>query len=402
MGRFFSSTTRTLGLWRIELDQEETNETLQVLGEAGHDSVDSFVLDHCTGYCDVVLATVLAITHVQYVQIHGGSDCLYALGMGLARSQTLMKLSLTCIDSDALTESAAYAIAKGLTLTKSLQELRFRLCKFDSSDLFHTIANGLMRNKTLQRLELLQCRLHDEEGANLMSALQHHPVLKFLRLGGNCFRSKTMEAIAIWMMERDCKLEKLDFASQHVQNQDVSAVVGALRENASLKHLDLSGNKLGDSIAVSLWEALRHNKTLDCLCLQQNHFSDHAAERLSECLPYWSSLRSLKLYGHPYSAEISKKLLGALEYNSTLEDLSMCVYASYAVQKRIRHQLHLNRAGRGLCRDPMAPAALWPYILARINQLWKDREKTKRSVLYGLLRDSPGFSSRGVVLWRGC
>jgi Ran GTPase-activating protein (RanGAP) involved in mRNA processing and transport len=387
MGRYLSTKTLILGLWRIELNRKETDKTIRFI-EASSDSWNSFILDDCSGYCDVMLATVMA-TKVQNIHINRNSNNLYALGMGLISAEHLVKLSLSAITTD-WTESAAFAIAKGLMHTSSLKELTWSRCKFDHGDSFFILADGLKENKSLRRVEMQKSHLQDEEGAYLISALQGHPCLTALSLEGNYLDRETMNEIGGWMMLKDCRLEKLDLGYQLVHDKDITAIADALMTNCSLRCLDLSGNGLNDDAVLDLWKALRENTTLEYLCLQQNNLSDQAAAGLANNLPHLS-LKAVKLYGHPYSKDISELILQALVYNTKLESLSLGAYTSFSVQKQIRHHLHLNRAGRGLCRDSKAPASLWPHFLARTNTFWKNDIETHISVVYGLLREQPGI-----------
>jgi hypothetical protein len=391
MGRFVSSNKQILGLWRMELDDKELDEIIDIV-RASPDSWNSCVLDNCSGYCDVLLAAVLLTTKIRSLQIHGSSNNLYALGMGLANAQSLVELSLTSISKGSWTESETLAIAKGLKNTTSLQDLSIQKCVFDRTELVYNLSDGLKGNRTLHRVELQKCQLDDREGMYLISSLGGHPCLKALCLAGNCFQNLTMEAIGTRLTAKDCQLEIIGLGSQQGQyDLDVSAIVAALKSNRSVRFLDLSGNHLKDDDVVDLWGSLQENTTLHHICLQNNELTDDAVVPLAGALPFLS-LRSIRLEGHAYSQEVSNLVKEALDHNVVLEALSLGVYSSCAVHKKIRHHLCLNRAGRGLCRDfTQQPVTLLHHLLARVNRLWKTNREINLSVIYGLLLEHPGM-----------
>jgi hypothetical protein len=350
----------SLGLWRIELDLNETENTLHVL--ESRDSWDQFVLDKCSDYCDVTL--VYAMLRARRVHILGYSLSnsntvgLYALGMGLVRAKNLNELCLSTVD---VSESTASALTLGLQSTDCLKILIFQRCRL-SDQVINLLTKGLQDNTTLRQLQVDKCQfntpqLHQDEKCQqqgfiqiLVSMKNHHPSLIKVKAVGIAWTPSSMQALSALMsrqqlkhLDLSCCLETPNEPSEPpVCRQSLLApIISSLSSNLSLQTLGLSGHNIGDDIAGCLADVLAVNSTLQELDLQHNRITDKGISRI------------------------------------------------------ITYYLHLNQAGRRLhaSPSPSVPTSLWPLVLARINRLWasdRRRKEMRASGIYGMLQEHPG------------
>jgi hypothetical protein len=390
----------TLGLWRVELDLNETENTLHVL--ESRDSWDQFVLDKCSDYCDVTLVYAMVRAHRVHIlgySLSNSNVCLYALGMGLLRAKNLGELCLSKVD---VSESTASALTLGLKSTECLKILIFHRCRL-SGQVIKLLAKGLEDNTTLRQLEVDKCQfstheLEQDQGfTQILTSMNHHPSLINLKAVGIAWTPSSMQALSALMKRQqlkhlafNCCMETPNEPFESVYRQSLAPIISSLSCNLSLQTLILSGNNLGDDAVGYLSDALTVNSTLQELDLQHNRITDKGLGVLASCLPHMK-LHTLLLSRNLYSKEASEEILRSLPHNTTLQVLHL--YTTLRVSRRITYYLNLNQAGRQLHASPRVPASLWPLVLARINRLWASDIRIKEvraSGIYGMLQEHPG------------
>jgi hypothetical protein len=104
--------------------------------------------------------------------------------------------------------------------------------------------------------------------------------------------------------------------------------------------------------------------------------NDEAVFDFCTHLPDMSSLRCITMYGHPFTPLASEWLMRALECNTSLEAAALGACTTAETQNRIRHYLHLNRAGRRACRDDRYNPGMWSHLLARAKIICGATTKT--------------------------
>jgi hypothetical protein len=401
MGRIEMTNPNALGLWRVELDLNETKNTIRVL--ESRDSWDQFVLDNCSDYCDVTLVYAMLRAHRVHILGHALSNsnvCLYALGMGLVTANNLVELCLSTVD---VSESTASALTLGLKGTDCLKILIFQRCRL-SDQVIKLLAKGLEDNATLRQLEVDKCQFthelhqHDHEGfIQILASMNHHPSLINLKAVGIVWTASSMQALSaltkrqqLKHLDLNCCMETPNEPSESGRRQHLAPIISLLPSNLSLQTLILSSNNLGDDMVSRLVDALAVNSILQELHLQQNRITDKGLGILAACLPHMK-LHTLLLSGNMYNKEASEQILLSLPQNTTLQ--VMHLYTTLRVSRRITYYLNLNQAGRRLHARPNVPASLWPLVLARINRLWASdimRKEMRASGIYGMLQEHPG------------
>jgi hypothetical protein len=400
MGRMVMRNPNALGLWSVELDLNETENTLHLL--ESRDYWDRFVLDKCSDYCDVTLVCAMVRAHRVHIlgySLINSNVCLYALGMGLVRAKNLGELCLSTVD---VTESTASALKLGLKGTDCLKILIFQRCRL-SDQVIKLLAKGLEDNATLRQLEVDRCHftheLQQDEGfTQILASMNHHPSLINFKAVGIAWTPSSMQAFSALMkrqqlkhLDLNCCMETPNEPSESVYCPSlVVPIISSLPCNLSLQTLILSGNNLGDDMVGRLADTLTVNSTLQVLDLQHNRITDKGLGVLASCLPHMK-LHTLLLSQNLYSKEASEEILLSLLHNMTLQVLHL--YTSLRVSRRITYYLNLNQAGRRLHASPSVPISLWPLVLARINRLWVidiKRKEMRASGIYGMLQENPG------------
>jgi hypothetical protein len=165
-------------------------------------------------------------------------------------NKCLTKLDLSKIE---MTRQQAAALGAGLVTFNSqnhFKELYMSEIMFAEDGAITELAFGLKHDSSLCILHVDYCNLGDAELAELVGAVESHPSLKELALGGNAGQEHTMVALGKVLATRSCRLEELDFSGQCNDNGGLTGWLGpltqGLRWNVSLTCLNLSYCKLLD------------------------------------------------------------------------------------------------------------------------------------------------------------
>ncbi|XP_056304433.1 uncharacterized protein LOC130216564 [Danio aesculapii] len=125
----------------------------------------------------------------------------------------------------------------------------------------------------LEKLLVCGCSITEEQCVILTSALNSNPShLRELNLSWNNLGDSGVKNLSDFLMNPQCRLEKLQLRGSFMTYEGCSAVTSALNSNPShLRELNLSGNNLGDSGVKNLSDFLmnprcRLEKLLVCGC----------------------------------------------------------------------------------------------------------------------------------------
>uniref|UniRef100_A0A8C6J2S6 NACHT domain-containing protein n=1 Tax=Melopsittacus undulatus TaxID=13146 RepID=A0A8C6J2S6_MELUD len=168
-----------------------------------------------------------------------------------------------------------------------------------------------------------------------------------LRLDNNQFKDNVMELLGSMLSVKDCHIQKLSLAENHISNKGAKALARSLLVNRSLTALDLRNNFIGPTGARALFlalllspcslqhntikeegatflaEALLTNHRLMTLQLQKNAIGAHGARRIAEALKQNCSLKELILSSNSVGDDGSVALAEALKVNHSLQSLDL-------------------------------------------------------------------------------
>ncbi|XP_067916086.1 NACHT, LRR and PYD domains-containing protein 3-like [Heterodontus francisci] len=179
-----------------------------------------------------------------------------------------------------------------------------RLTPIDCVVLSHVI--GLC--DTLKHLNLENCYIQ-YEGLQRLGPVLHK--CRELRLGRNKLGDPGVKLLSAALMNKDCKIQKLELKSNALTDSCAEDLASALSTNQSLMVLSLSNNKLGDSGVKLLSVALRNpDCKVQTLVLKNNALTGSCTEDLASTLSTSQSLTDLIL-GNNKLGDSGVKLLSA-------------------------------------------------------------------------------------------
>jgi hypothetical protein len=235
----------------------------------------SITLDECTGdYIDRCITLLLSL------------DNVHTLNMS----------------SIMLTAFSAYAL-ESIGFNKHLKVLELDL--LDLSHAIPALAKGLKINKSLEILTASRCGLGDDQVAELVGALEHHPEIQELKLFGNKCRQQGLLAVTNLLQNPNTKIRFLDLSYQHVledQDFDISWLCAALTNNKSLKILDMDNDSIDDGHLSHLIAALCENTTLEDLRLNHNLITGDGVGVLASKFGKMKGLKKLSMYSNKFDA----------------------------------------------------------------------------------------------------
>jgi hypothetical protein len=156
-------------------------------------------------------------------------------------------------------------------------------------------AFGLKQNSSLCILNVHLCDLGDTQLAELVGAVESHPTLTELSLGGNGGQKHAWVALGKVLASRSCRLEELDFSNWSVDNDweltamrfadgSITELVSGLKHNTSLRILNVDGCDIRDAELAELVGALESHPSLKQLELGRNAGHKHALVALGKVL----------------------------------------------------------------------------------------------------------------------
>jgi Ran GTPase-activating protein (RanGAP) involved in mRNA processing and transport len=356
--------------------EDEVIEAIVDLIEKQHNGVDTVNLDDCGAYLNKqAVQMARALGQCKDVRLSEPTFLTkFFLETFIVSATRLRTLRI----QDRFLTDQIEALAKGLTINKSLEDLdlsRSRLLENSTS----ILAGGLEHNTSLLKLTLRSLSLTDDGMEKLLSSLIFHPSLQVLDLSFNHCRK--MVAVADFLRS-NTQLQVLNIGYQNMwqaAHLEVSSLAAALIENRSLKCLRLARCKLKDNDAIILADALRHNMTLQHLDLRENNFTDIGIEALACAIGDDDSkcgLRKISVAKNQFGTVGIVSLLKAAESNWNLfhVDITRYPHPDSTYVGKIQFYTALNRGGRRLLVESL-PSSIWPFVFQRIRNLdWFDDE----------------------------
>jgi Ran GTPase-activating protein (RanGAP) involved in mRNA processing and transport len=347
----------------------------------------------CRGRLDMVLEIVMS-TKVRRLILASEEQqrILPALIQGLESNERLLTLGLHDIQ---FSKDNLLLLCRGLVQSGNVMEVSFNKSTF--SDFAHVpLAIGLRMWASVQHLSFQDCRLTDEQCAEIISSLAGHKSLMELSLDGNECKSLGMKALG--RILPNSSLLVLDLSSQKLKPGETLDLVEFSQALAKsrISCLQLSDNRINDFNMAFLARSLCENRSLQVLHLAWCHLSIHTIEMIAEGISPNSTLSKLILYDceicdagiTAFSRHMSrmgglkqldlggKQNLGVQGINNFLLGLSTNmeldeVHLPASEQtKTIQFFCDVNRAGRRIFRSQdTASAGLWPLILERAQEM---------------------------------
>ncbi|KAG7343041.1 hypothetical protein IV203_020986 [Nitzschia inconspicua] len=237
---------------------------------------------------------------------------------------------------------------------KTISYLSIRSCRFLGEGTFLHVVDGLRQINQLRTLNVSYCNLADNEIISFVLALEQHPKMTNVHLGGNCcYSQESVQTIASWIRRPSCRLSDLNLRSLWVgfseegllqRLVDLEPLFNAISENESICHLSLPENYLEDDEIVKLTSSLsaRSQKNLRFLDVGDNPFEEKGAMLLADLVQRFCSIQAIRFENHFMHYQCSELVKLLAEFNG------------------FRHWLLDERVNISL--------SVWPYALEKVQQ----------------------------------
>lgn len=335
---------------------------------------------------------------IEYTRLDREAACI--LSDGLKKTRTLKKLEIlgSFIHSEDCTEEDGIRVDPLIILTE-----------------------GLCQNTSLEEFVLSHCDLCDADIGRIFNALIDHPTLQSLKHVGNSCGVLSLKILGCLLSSPKCQLRSLGF-SDNKRNAD--ALVAAIGGHHSLQKLSLSANNFDQADFDKILLALsKCPPTLEYLDMSRNDITMNLSDLLivlskfpcllevdmrlnriaklgflenKEFLPWAYARASCKLRRLNLDFNPILRLFGTSDYdiiclvaylNSARElgFLGSGFEESKINSPWLGHLLDMNRCGRILFQDEyrQISVALWPEVLARANEIFKnDLKRQSNAVMH--------------------
>jgi hypothetical protein len=359
---------------------------------------------YSSGRVDEILHVVSSFDMFEEMFFEGDDSGLsqqgfWSMSAAMKFNKTLTKLHLEDID---MTRQQAAALGAGLITSNSehFKELCMERVRFADGAITE-IASGLKKNASLCMLNVYGCNL-DAELAEVVDAVESHPSLKALVLGGNQGQEQALVALGKVLTSSRCRLEGLGFCRQNRDPGGLSGRLGmlaqALEGYSSLTNLNLSSNSLVDEDIDHLRRILATCRLLEKVDLSDNIITLSGFVCLTQSVP--KSLKSFLFTRNYFAMEDAACHTIALFE----EHPQMCEIGfgsrnfNWPMDQKFQHIRDLNRCGRILllAREAAIPLSVWPIVLARANTLLEgsrnSEERTSNAIFH--LLQGPALMQR--------
>lgn len=317
---------------------------------------------------------------------------------------------------------------------------RFAIEQVEGHSAVH-LASGLKRNTTLRLLAFRGSYLYDSTLALLVQSLIGHPTLKALHVTFSDFGPETISSLQRLLSSPYCQLQELELSNLVSLSDtptrlfDIQNFIFRMPINHSLRSLSLMKQELTDFDVNLLLQNLFKFPELRTLNLQLNRIRDLATVTKNFTAsstqpptfpPNNKRLRSLNLDYNDCFA-INRRTTTKLDDDRTRtailrllavfpqlgdlgNDFLQAVEDSTSRSKggadgmlvpfSVQHRMDMNRCGEHLLRaESTLPLSAWPFVLAKVNNTWKNNNSLSRqaNVQYHLLREGPAFGAREAL-----
>lgn len=264
---------------------------------------------------------------------------------------------------------------------KSIRLLSMSSSRFLGENSFHVFCSGLKYVESLKTLDLSYCNLQDSEIIPLIESIKTLPDIEYLDLEKNFCRSQSsVDAIAKWISEENCKLRSLNVGALWTGFSDE----GLLRRFVDPR---------------PLFSALGHNSSLCNLNISENYLENGEIQHLTDSIlsqKRSTNLCSLDVGVNPFDENGASSLLQLVRDLKTVQNLQFeNSFMKYECAQLIKIQAEANYFDSFIGKSVDIPLSLWPNILARIQRGTRIGKSKKPSSLssdhiYRLLQGRTG------------
>jgi hypothetical protein len=211
---------------------------------------------------------------------------------------------------------------------KSVSCLSMRSCRFVGEGTFMHVVDGLQHVTNLKTMNVSYCNLDDSIIVPLANALQQHPSIINVHLGGNCCRSaESVQTIASWIRQPACQLLDLNlrslwtgFSDEGLLQRfvDIAPIFDAISENQSIVRLSISENYLDNNDIAMLAHSLgtRPTENLRFLDVGDNPFGEKGARILLSLVQNLRSIQAIRFENHFMHYNCSELVKLLAEFNT--------------------------------------------------------------------------------------
>lgn len=245
----------------------------------------------------------------------------------LTQSKTLRSFSLNSrgildddFDTTPINLNVFAKILKSNTTLTSLELIGSKLY-LEEHDVPEFHAN-LSANKTLQSLSLPRCELPDKAIRIISKALENHPVLCSLDLGGLKLGTGKLIPI-IENLNKLPKLTKLSLYDNKMGATDIKALTENLIDKNKLVELDLSNNDFGKGELEPLIDSLKINRSLTSLGIGNTNLPPKSLNALALALTHNKTLTKLNVKDLDLKPELSALAIAIILKHNVVVDLPL-------------------------------------------------------------------------------
>ena len=222
-----------------------------------------------------------------------------------------------------------------ISSNQSLEYLNISNCKITNDD-FANIMKSTSLLESIKHLDISGNTVTDIVADNVALAIRRNKDLEYLNVS-NCFMNE-QGLFAIFNVD-NFKLQHLDVSFCKLTEQDIKVLTNCLKGLPNLKHFNVSHNYMNQSSAKNMVTAFSHNKSLEYLDLSKCGFVDF---NILDTLLHQNSLKTLLLRSN--SVFQDGTLLHAQSISSHLEylDLSKCDLFELQMIKIARQLLQVS------------------------------------------------------------
>ena len=365
-------------------------------------------LDRCEGPIDVIIQAAMALQAISSITIDCPnsdevSSIISAICWGVKCNPRLTRVQLNDMR---MCREQAEALSDGLKAAdiSHFKSLGMAFVSFADDSTFSELVSGLCENSSLDELMVSCCDIKDTQIFELFDVIESHVSIKkltFTRAESNSSTEGTARALAKLLAKSKLQhllLTDLEAADRYGFS-GLSSIMGIIAEglkgNQHLEELNLAFNSLDDEDLRQLTKILWSCPRLKHLDLSCNDISGKGLEIFASQRP--SFLRQLELGN---SLNLLPKLL---QRNPLLVEISND--EDMELRPEVMHWMDFNRSGRILLgQGDTAPISLWPVVLARANNLFReyhqvtDEPRRRRAnAIFHLLREDPALLQRRVL-----
>ena len=222
-------------------------------------------------------------------------------------------------------------IMKNLALLKSIKHLDIS-GNIVTDIVADYVANAIRNNRDLEYLNVSNCHISEHGLFVIFNALSDLSSLLHLdvSLNGIC-STAAEEIINVFSLNR--KLAHLSLHQCNLNGGDFLQVMSSVRKNGFITHLDVSHNQMYQNTPVIISNIILNNPLLKYLDISFSKLTDEGIKIFADCLTKLPNIKHFVLCRNDLSHSSAKNIALAIASNESLEylDLSECCFVDYRV-----------------------------------------------------------------------